>query len=231
MVPRSPLQAKGLLLASIDTPDPVVFLEPKVLYRSSNEQVPLSSYHLPLGRAEVLTTGSDLTLISYGTPIYTCERALAMLKDPPAEVAHLVPKDLRDLKVELIDLRTICPLDAETLCKSVEKTGRAVVVHEAAQTGGVASEVASLLQTHSFSRSASSLASSGRRPDSSLRADWRRPSSAYAAGTRRSLWPSRNSTCVVDLSPLPGSRIHLTSLSQVPDAIRVLDAIIETAKY
>lgn len=153
VIPRSPLQAKGLLLASIDAPDPIIFLEPKALYRASTEQVPISSYHLPLDKAEVLVPGSDLTVVSYGVPVYACERAIAMLRDPPPSVAHLVPESLRGLEVELIDLRTVCPLDAGTVARSVQKTGRCVVVHEAAQTGGVGAEVAALVQTECFSRS------------------------------------------------------------------------------
>lgn len=152
VIPRSPSQAKGLLLSSIREPNPVLFFEPKILYRSSVEYVPVGDYELPLGKAELLQTGSDLTIISYGTTLYTCELALAMLKSPPKEIEHLVPKQLRDLKVELIDLRTVIPFDQECVVKSVLKTGRCVIVHEATKNGGIGAEVAARVQEKCFSR-------------------------------------------------------------------------------
>ncbi|KNZ53564.1 2-oxoisovalerate dehydrogenase E1 component, beta subunit [Puccinia sorghi] len=152
VIPRSPSQAKGLLLASIREPNPVVFLEPKILYRSSVEYVPAGDYELPLDKAEVVRRGSELTLVSYGTTLYTCELALAMLRNPPAEIAHLVPQALRNISIELIDLRTIIPLDQETVVDSVRKTGRAIVVHEAAQNGGVGAELAARIQENCFTR-------------------------------------------------------------------------------
>jgi len=152
VIPRSPSQAKGLLLASIREPNPVVFMEPKILYRSSVEYVPATDYELPLDKAEVVRRGSELTLVSYGTALYTCELALAMLRNPPAEIAHLVPQALRNISVELIDLRTIIPFDQETVVDSVRKTGRAIVVHEAAQNGGVGAELAARIQENCFTR-------------------------------------------------------------------------------
>ncbi|GAA5888144.1 hypothetical protein JCM6882_000295 [Rhodosporidiobolus microsporus] len=152
VVPRSPIQAKGLLLASIRDPNPVLFLEPKILYRSSVEQVPLSDYELPLSSAEVLHEGKDLTIISYGPPLYTIEGALHMLKHPSPDIEALVPKDMRNLSVELIDLRTIVPYDIETVVKSVNKTGRCIIVHEAPQTGSVASELSADIQQRCFLR-------------------------------------------------------------------------------
>lgn len=152
VIPRSPSQAKGLLLASIREPNPVVFLEPKILYRSSVEYVPTQDFQLPLDKAEILQTGSDLTIISYGTPLYVCELALAMLKSPPAEIEHLVPNQLRNISVELIDLRTIVPIDEDCIVSSVRKTGRCVVVHEAAQNGGVGAELAARIQDQCFTR-------------------------------------------------------------------------------
>ncbi|OCH86912.1 Thiamin diphosphate-binding protein [Obba rivulosa] len=150
VIPRSPIQAKGLLLASIRDPNPVIFMEPKVLYRSSVEQVPMDDYELPLGRAETLVAGSDLTLLSWGTPVYHCETALHMLTSPSDALAPYVPQSLRSAKVELIDLRTILPWDAETVAESVSRTGRLVVVHEAGRTGGVGAEIGAEIQKRCF---------------------------------------------------------------------------------
>ncbi|KAI5479548.1 2-oxoisovalerate dehydrogenase E1 component, beta subunit [Pseudohyphozyma bogoriensis] len=152
VVPRSPVQAKGLLLASIRDPNPVLVLEPKILYRSAIEQVPTDDYQLPLCSAEVLQTGSDLTIVSWGPPLYTIETALHMLAQPDETISKLVPKDLRGLSVEVIDLRTVIPADVETVVRSVSKTGRCIVVHEAARTGGVGGELAAEVQERCFLR-------------------------------------------------------------------------------
>jgi 2-oxoisovalerate dehydrogenase E1 component beta subunit len=104
--------------------------------------VPLSPYFLPLSSAEVLSHGTDLTVLSWGTPLYTCEAAISLLNNPPPHLRKLVPEELRNKSIELIDLRTIVPADIETICNSVRKTGRLVIVHEAPKTGGVAGEIA-----------------------------------------------------------------------------------------
>ena len=150
VVPRSPIQAKGLLLASIRDPNPVIFMEPKILYRSAVEQVPVDDFELPLGRAEVLVPGADLTLLTWGTPLYHCETALSMLAEPPATLAPLVPKALRGARIELIDLRTVLPWDVETIIESVQRTGRLVIVHEASRTAGVGAEIAAEVQSKAF---------------------------------------------------------------------------------
>ena len=152
VIPRSPIQAKGLLLASIRDPNPVLFFEPKILYRSAVEQVPVTDFELPLSSAEVLQEGSDLTIISYGPPIYTIETALGTLKSPPPDLEKLIPKSLRGLSVEVIDLRCIVPYDIETVVKSVNKTGRCIIVHEAGKTGGVGSELSAEIQERCFTR-------------------------------------------------------------------------------
>lgn len=90
---------------------PQLFLEPKILYRSAVEQVPTTDYELPLGQAEVLQEGKDLTIVSYGPPLYTVETALHHLRQPDEDLEKLVPRDLRGLSVELIDLRTVMPYD------------------------------------------------------------------------------------------------------------------------
>ncbi|KAK4154355.1 F-actin capping protein alpha subunit-domain-containing protein [Chaetomidium leptoderma] len=134
IMPRSPLQAKGLLLAAIRSNDPCIFMEPKILYRAAVEQVPTASYTLPLSKAEVLKEGSDVTIVSYGQPLYKCEAALKKAE-----------QDL-GISVELIDLRTIYPWDKETVFQSVRKTGRCLVVHEAMINAGVGAEVAAAIQ-------------------------------------------------------------------------------------
>ncbi|CAL1705561.1 unnamed protein product [Somion occarium] len=150
VIPRSPVQAKGLLLASIRDPNPVIFMEPKILYRSAVEQVPIGDFEIPLGKAETLVNGSDLTLLTWGTPVYHCETAIHMLRSPPESLAKHIPQSIRSAKVELIDLRTILPWDVETIAESVERTGRLVIVHEASRTGGVGSEIAAEIQKRCF---------------------------------------------------------------------------------
>lgn len=140
VMPRSPAQAKGLLLAAIACNDPVIFMEPKVLYRAAVEQVPTEAYELPLSKAEVVKTGKDVTIISYGHPLYTCTSAIAAAE-----------KDF-GITVELIDLRTLYPWDKTTVLTSVEKTGRAIVVHESMVNAGVGAEVAASIQERAFLR-------------------------------------------------------------------------------
>ena len=150
VVPRSPVQAKGLLLASIRDPNPVIFMEPKILYRSAVEQVPIDDFELPLGRAEVLVPGADLTLLTWGTPLYHCETVLSLLAEPPASLAPLVPEAVRGARIELVDLRTVLPWDIETVVESVQRTGRLVIVHEASRTAGVGAEIAAEVQSKAF---------------------------------------------------------------------------------
>ncbi|KAL8763299.1 MAG: hypothetical protein Q9184_000855 [Pyrenodesmia sp. 2 TL-2023] len=138
IMPRSPAQAKGLLLAAIASNDPVIFMEPKILYRAAVEQVPTAAYELPLSQAEVLKEGKDMTVISYGHPLYTCSSAIAAAE-----------KDF-DISVELIDLRSLYPWDRETVLKSVRKTGRAVIVHESMLNAGIGAEVAATIQKGAF---------------------------------------------------------------------------------
>ncbi|XP_009860514.2 2-oxoisovalerate dehydrogenase subunit beta, mitochondrial [Ciona intestinalis] len=137
VIPRSPIQAKGLLLACIRDDNPCIFLEPKILYRAAEEEVPVGDYTLPLSQAEVLREGSDVTLIGYGTQIHVLK-----------EVAELAAKD--GISCEVIDLVTILPWDADTVCTSVSKTGRCVITHESPVTGGFAGEVAATIQKECF---------------------------------------------------------------------------------
>jgi len=115
-------------------------MEPKILYRAAVEHVPVDAFYLPLDKAEVLKTGKDVTIVSYGTPLYTCSAAIAAAE-----------KDF-GCSVELIDLRTIYPWDRETVLESVKKTGRAVVVHESMMNAGVGAEVAATIQEKAFLR-------------------------------------------------------------------------------
>jgi 2-oxoisovalerate dehydrogenase E1 component beta subunit len=140
VTPRSPSQAKGLLLAAVNSPDPVIFMEPKILYRAAVEHVPAESYTLPLCKADILKEGSDITMISYGTPLYTCQNAITAAE-----------KDF-GCSVELIDMRTIFPWDRPTILDSVRKTGRCIVVHESMSNTGVGAEVAATVQQHCFLR-------------------------------------------------------------------------------
>jgi 2-oxoisovalerate dehydrogenase E1 component beta subunit len=140
VVPRSPSQAKGLLLASIlESKDPVIFMESKILYRAAVEEVPSMPYTLPLSSAEILKPGKDLTIISYGRPLYTCMAAIEAAEN-----------DFGGISIELIDLRTVFPWDRQTVLESVKKTGRAIVVHESMVNFGVGAEVAATVQKGAF---------------------------------------------------------------------------------
>uniref|UniRef100_A0A0E0LHL1 3-methyl-2-oxobutanoate dehydrogenase (2-methylpropanoyl-transferring) n=1 Tax=Oryza punctata TaxID=4537 RepID=A0A0E0LHL1_ORYPU len=139
VIPRSPREAKGLLLASIRDPNPVVFFEPKWLYRLAVEEVPEEDYMLPLSEAEVIRKGSDITLIGWGAQ-------LAVLEEACEDAA----KD--GISCELIDLRTLIPWDKETVEASVSKTGKLLVSHEAPITGGFGAEIAASITERCFQR-------------------------------------------------------------------------------
>ncbi|KAJ1646972.1 hypothetical protein LPJ64_001593 [Coemansia asiatica] len=141
LMPRSPIQAKGLLLAAIRDRNPTIVFEPKVLYRSTVEQVPIDDFELPLSKAEILKPGSDVTVVGYGSQIYALENAIQMIE-----------RDMPGVTCELIDLRTILPYDADTVAASVSKTGRLVVAHEAPRIQGFAAELAAEIQERCFLR-------------------------------------------------------------------------------
>lgn len=138
VIPSTPFDAKGLLISAIRDPDPVVFMEPKRLYRAFKQEVPEEEYFIPLGKAAVVQEGADVTLIAYGAMVRECQKA-----------AILAQKE--GINCEIIDLRCLSPLDRETLINSVAKTGRAVVVHEAPHTFGAGAEIAALLYENLFS--------------------------------------------------------------------------------
>ena len=127
VVPSNPYDTKGLLAAAIRDPDPVIFYEPMRIYRAIKQDIPEEEYFVPLGKANVLQHGDDLTLIAWGAMIKTCQDAIEKLNGK--------------YSVELIDLRTINPYDAETIITSVKKTGRCVIAHEAQRTAGFAGEL------------------------------------------------------------------------------------------
>ena len=128
VIPSTPYDAKGLIVSAIRDPDPVLFFEPKRIYRAIKEEVPDGEYTIPIGQAKVIREGSDVTVISWG----------AMLREV-LRVAEMMDKE--GVKVEVIDLRTISPMDETTFLESVRKTGRAVIVHEAPRTCGLGAEI------------------------------------------------------------------------------------------
>lgn len=134
--PSTPYDAKGLLLSAIRDPDPVIFFEPKRVYRSFREEVPEEEYTIPIGEAKVISEGTDLTLVTWGAMVFQCLEALDSLPE--------------DVSVEFIDLRTIYPYDLDTIVNSVRKTGRCVIVHEAPKTAGMGAELATAIQEHCF---------------------------------------------------------------------------------
>jgi pyruvate dehydrogenase E1 component beta subunit len=128
VVPSTPYEAKGLLIAAIRDPDPVIFMEPKKVYRSVREEVPEDEYRIPLGEARIVSEGTDITLITWGAMLQAALQAAALLEKSGTSA-------------EILDLRTLSPLDTEAVVESVKKTHRAVVVHEAPTTCGVGAEI------------------------------------------------------------------------------------------
>lgn len=133
--PAFPYDAKGLLATAINDPNPVLFFEHKGLYRSIRQEVPVDYYTLPFGKASVLKTGNDVTIIAYGAAVHW---ALETLEDHPS------------MQADVIDLRTLQPLDTETIYNSVKKTGRAIILHEDSLFGGIASDISALIMEHCF---------------------------------------------------------------------------------
>ena len=150
VIPSNPYDAKGLLVSAIEDDDPVIFMEPKRLYNGPfdghheravtpwaghpNAEVPADYYKIPLGQAQIVREGKDLTCLAYGTMVHV---ALAAAADT-------------GIDAEVIDLRTLVPLDVETIAESVKKTGRCVIVHEAPKTSGFGGELSALVQEHCF---------------------------------------------------------------------------------
>lgn len=137
VIPSSPLKAYGLLIAAINDPDPVIFLEPTRLYRSFKEEVALNGKALPLDKAFILQSGKDVTLISWGAMIQETLSAAKILLE-------------HQVTAEVIDVATIKPLDLEVILQSVQKTGRVIIIHEAAKYCGVGAEIAAQLAEFSL---------------------------------------------------------------------------------
>ena len=136
VIPSNPYDAKGLLASAVEDPDPVLFLENIKLYRSFRQETPEEYYTVPLGKARVVQDGTDVSLFAYGAMV---PLALEAAKQAQQEMGT---------SVEVIDLRTIWPLDEETIVSSVEKTGRAIIVHEAPRAGGIGAEVTAIINEH-----------------------------------------------------------------------------------
>ena len=134
VMPASPYDAKGLLISAIRDPDPVIFFEPKRIYRAFREEVPEDEYTVPIGKARVVCEGDDLTIVSWGASVVQCMQAI----------------ERSEASIELIDMRTIYPFDIETVEESVAKTGRCVIVHEAPKTCGFGAEIATQIMERCF---------------------------------------------------------------------------------
>ena len=134
VMPSSPYDAKGLLISAIRDPNPVIFFEPKRIYRAFREEVPEDEYLVPIGKARTVCEGEELTMVSWGATVIQCMNAI----------------EQADRSIELIDLRTISPIDMDTIANSVRKTGRCVVVHEAPKTAGLGAEIAAGVMENCF---------------------------------------------------------------------------------
>jgi 2-oxoisovalerate dehydrogenase E1 component beta subunit len=150
VMPSNPYDAKGLLISSVEDDDPVVFFEPKRLYNGPFDgdpnkpavpwsthpkgDVPEGYYTVPIGKAEIVRPGKQLTIVTYGTMVYVCEAAARNL----------------GLDAEIIDVRSLVPLDVDTLCTSVKKTGRCLIAHEATRFGGFGAELSATIQEECF---------------------------------------------------------------------------------
>ncbi|MCM3456627.1 alpha-ketoacid dehydrogenase subunit beta [Heyndrickxia oleronia] len=135
--PSNPYDAKGLLIASIDDPDPVLFLEPMRSYRAFKDEVPTDRYTVEIGKASLVEEGTDLTLIAWGAMVPLAVKAAQKVR-------------VQNIHCDVLDLRTLYPLDKEMIAESVQKTGRAVIVHEAHATSGLGTDIIALIQDTSF---------------------------------------------------------------------------------
>lgn len=132
VIPSTPYDAKGLLKAAIRDQDPVIFMEPKKIYRAIKEEIPDEDYTIPLGKARIVKEGNDATIYTYGAMVHVA-----------LEAAELASKE--GYNIEIIDLRTLIPLDIETVINSIKKTGRAIILHEAPKTLGFGAEISALI--------------------------------------------------------------------------------------
>lgn len=137
VIPSNPYDTKGLIVAAINDPDPVIFLEPKRIYRAFKQDIPDEMYEVPIGKARVVTEGDDITIVAWGALIPEAIKSVEELKE-------------KGISAELIDLRTISPIDYETIIESVKKTGRFLVVHEAVKSFGPGAELISIINEKAF---------------------------------------------------------------------------------
>ncbi len=137
VVPSTPHDAKGMLIAAIESKDTILFMEPKRIYRAIKQEVADGKYTIPLGKANVLTQGKDVTVVAYGAMVREVQKAMVMAKEA-------------GISVELIDLRSIYPIDRESIAKSVKKTGRIITVTEGPRTYGVGSEISQIALEEAF---------------------------------------------------------------------------------
>jgi len=137
VIPSTPYDAKGLLISAIETDDPVIFMEPKKVYRAIKQEVPETKFAIPIGKAKVAAEGTDITVISYGAEIREVQRAMIMAKE-------------KGISVELIDLRTIYPIDRETIAASIKKTGRVLSVTEGPMSFGAGAELLAIAVEEAF---------------------------------------------------------------------------------
>jgi pyruvate dehydrogenase E1 component beta subunit len=137
VIPSTPHDAKGLLISAIECNDPVIFLEPKRIYRAIKQEVSEEKFSIPIGKAAILSQGKDVTVVSYGAMIREVQKAMIKTKEA-------------GISVELIDLRSIYPIDRETIAESVRKTGRIITVTESVRSFGVASEIAQIVVEDAF---------------------------------------------------------------------------------
>lgn len=137
VIPSNPYDTKGLIVSAVKDPDPVIFLEPKRIYRAFKQEIPDEIYEVPIGKARTVTKGEDITVVAWGALVPECMKAIEKLKE-------------QDVSVELIDLRTISPIDKDTIIESVKKTGRFLVVHEAVKSFGPGAELISIINEKAF---------------------------------------------------------------------------------
>jgi pyruvate dehydrogenase E1 component beta subunit len=137
VIPSTPHDAKGLMIAALESEDPIWFMEPKRIYRAIKQEVETEKFSIPIGKAKVVQEGTDVTVVAYGAMIREVQKASVLAKK-------------EGISVEIIDLRTIYPIDRETIAQSIKKTGRVITVHEAIKTFGVGAEISSIAMEEAF---------------------------------------------------------------------------------
>lgn len=137
VIPSTPHDAKGLMIAALESEDPIWFMEPKRIYRAIKQEVETDKFSIPIGKAKVVQEGTDVTIVAYGAMVREVQKAAVLAKK-------------EGISVEIIDLRTIYPIDRETIAESIKKTGRIITVHEAIKTFGVGAEISSIAMEEAF---------------------------------------------------------------------------------